>query len=650
MRREDFIKHFSSLRCGQTVQKDNIRGSYLGEYIDSARMNLEDKADKTQFLCALTEELAEYNYTDSKFNLDQRSRLVHWVKSIDSPYASIFLYVFYEKECRHKPAIASEEECKAWCISLLGSLNSLESFDLLLFAVKNSEELFAVLETQINEQLQKMDPFKMSQNIMILAKAAKRCTGKLKLKLSRAIRLLLDSNIMPSQPAYAVLCTVFGERGTVYLNALSLAQITKNKSDKVFLRFVNGLLDGDIRDEEKELFLTKYTECFCQKIDGYDSVRRYLQGAISLPKALAYKDWLVFYEAERLYCEGDVNICHPYLLFCPLSEFDKWLVLTDWEKQKLLTSLFYKGLKDGSIGVNEVEKYEEFCLAYEKLSLKDFFAAGYNPELFNVIPSMIEAGIWDMPGAEETYDKNDAALLWLRHYTNNPETIKSGTWVLSYYELHGNCPSWFSYDNLDVLKHLWLQKQSQIFREKYIFMFLNCLLLNNPSVFKDKLESICFGNYWKEESIDLRKFMSDASLKKFVSFLMEDVRLKDRNDIFLRYSIGEESYRQKKAEQDELDYLVRIQTQIADKLTAWLNKGYLTELRYSPIYEISILQQEVLLKVIIPSFKDKLSINQNLGEFAYNMSELANDLSGEMQVRVLLELANEIKRIEGEQI
>ena len=32
------------------------------------------------------------------------------------------------------------------------------------------------------------------------------------------------------------------------------------------------------------------------------------------------------------------------------------------------------------------------------------------------------------------------------------------------------------------------------------------------------------------------------------------------------------------------------------------------------------------------------------------MSELANDLSGEMQVRVLLELANEIKRIEGEKI
>ena len=404
MRREDFTKHFLSLRCGQTVQKDNIRGSYLGEYIDSVRMNLEEEADKTQFLYALTEELAEYNYIESKFNLDQRSRLVQWVSSIDSPYASIFLYVFYEKECSHKLAIASEEECRAELVALSGKLSNLESFDLILFAVKNSEELFAVFEALIHEHLQQMNPFKMSRDIMILAKAAKRCTRKLKLKLSRTIRLLLDTNITPSHPAYTVLCTVFGERGTIYLNALSLSWVGKNKSDKAFLRFIDGLLDGDIKAEEKELFLSIYGKSFYQKIDGYDSFRRYLQDTIRLPKTLLYKDWRVFYEAESL-CSSDVNICSPYLRFCPLIESDKWLVLKDSERQKLLTFLLYNGLEDGSICEKEIEKYDKFCLTYEKLSLKEYLAAGYKQNLFNVIPLIIEMGIFDMPKVQEAYKK-----------------------------------------------------------------------------------------------------------------------------------------------------------------------------------------------------------------------------------------------------
>ena len=251
---------------------------------------------------------------------------------------------------------------------------------------------------------------------------------------------------------------------------------------------------------------------------------------------------------------------------------------------------------------------------------------------------------------KHTKKNDDTSLFWLKCYTENPKTLRSGTWVLNYYEIYVNCPSWFLYNNLDVLKHSWLQDQDQTFREKYTFMFLDCLLLNAPSAFKYKLESLRFGGNWEGQKIDLRQFMSDASLKKFTSFLLEETILKDKNDILLQYLIGKEEYSHFKAKQGELNQLILTQKRIADKLKVWLDEENLVALQYSPIFEISILQREVLLKVVIPSFKDKLSINQNLGEFAYNMSKLANNLSGEMQVRVLLELANEIERIEGEKI
>lgn len=646
MRREDFKKHLSEVRYGQTVQKETIKGSYLGEYIDSVRLNLEDDTEKIEFLIALTEEVAEFGYTDSKFNLDQRSRFVRWLQTVDSPYVFIFLYVFYDKEKRLESAIASEAECCAQLNTLVENLKAFESFDLILFAVTNAPDLFSVYEAVICEHLKQMDPYKMSQDIITLARAAKRCSGRLTIKLSRAIRLLLDTNITPAQTAYAVLCAVFGERGVTYLNTLSLSKTLRRKSDNVFLKFVIGLLEGDIRDEEKELLQSRYTEMFCQKINGYDSVSYYLGGIIDFPKELSYKDWLIFYKAESQYLEGKVNICQPYLRFSPMLDTDKWQTLTDWEKQELLNYILRTGLHDGSIGAKEIKKFEEFCLENEKLSLKEILTAGYRPGS-NVIALLVEAGIWAMPDLEEEHRYHDDAQRWLQHYTRNPESSKSGSWVLNYYEKYGHCPSWFLHSNLEVIKQPWLQVENLAFRERYFFMFLNCLLLDEPAEFKSKLEQLCFGN-WREEELNLRLFLEEVSLKKFVTFLLKEAGVEDRRDTLLRYLMNEEDYKRFNSMKEEMNHLKEMQEQITGNLNAWLENGLLINLRFSSINEFEMLQQEILVKVVIPSFKEQLINNQRLGDFACKMTELAENLPAGMQGRVLLELAKEIERVEGE--